>query len=263
VTETTASTNPKRKSGWRHMLSRLRSYFILNMLIWMYTLVCGTLSLLCSFFDTEGRIQHKFARLWSWLILETSMSPVTVHGIERIDTKSAQVFAANHISAMDIPVLYTQLPVPFRIVANANFFKYPFMGWHLTRSGQIPIDRTSMKSTIKSFMSAVDDLKRGLSVSIFPEGGRSRDGRVKPFFNGAFYLAVKAQVPVVPLAIIGTFEMLPMDTFHIMPNKLELWVGEPIPTAGLTTHDLAELSEKVKASIEQMYYARSGAVSKP
>jgi 1-acyl-sn-glycerol-3-phosphate acyltransferase len=257
VSESETAANPKKKQGWRHLLSRLRSYFILDMLIWMYTLVCGTLSLLCSFFDKDGKIQHNFARLWSWLILKTSLSPVTVHGIERIDTKNAQVFAANHISAMDIPVLYTQLPVPFRIVANANFFKFPFMGWHLTRSGQIPIDRTSMKSTIKSFMSAVDDLKRGLSVSIFPEGGRSQDGRVRPFFNGAFYLAVKAQVPVVPLAIVGTYEMLPMDTFHIMPNNLELWVGEPIPTEGLTTHDLADLSEKVKASIEQMYYARS------
>src|SRR5271154_6745275 len=109
---TQATGGMKKGTGWRHMLSRLRSYFILDMLIWFYTLVCGTLSLVCSLFDTDGKVQHKFAQVWSWLILKTSMAPVTVHGIEHIDTQNAQVFAANHISAMDIPVLYTQLPVP-------------------------------------------------------------------------------------------------------------------------------------------------------
>jgi len=195
--------------------------------------------------------------MWSWLILRTSMSPVTAVGLERVRRNKPQVFAVNHASAMDVPVLYMKLPVQFRIVANKNLFGYPFMGWHLRRSGQIAIDRTSMISTVKSFVSAVGGLRENMNVLIFPEGRRSHDGSVQPFFRGAFYLAVKAQVPIVPLAIIGTYEILPMNTYHIMPRPIELRVGEPIPTAGLNSQDLESLSVRVKDEIEKMLNCRS------
>jgi len=266
VNSTETSSNPETgapeegpvaPSGLRHWLSRLRSYLILNPLIFFYTGVLGALSLLSSFFDKGGRMQHNFARFWSYLILKTSMSPVEVIGLEKIDTSKPYVYAANHISAMDIPVLYDNLPIQFRIVANRYLFRYPFLGWHLKRSGQIPIDRSSPRATFKSLNSAVGDLANGLSVMIFPEGGRARDGHIMPFMNGAFYLAIKAQVDVIPLAIIGTFEMLPMDTYHIMPRKLQLVVGDPIPTRGLTAHDLELVASKAQKAIEDMYYSRS------
>jgi 1-acyl-sn-glycerol-3-phosphate acyltransferase len=145
----------------------------------------------------------------------------------------------------------------FRIVANKPLFNLPFVGWHLRRSGQIPIDRTTMKTTIKTLQLAVEDLKQGLSVVIFPEGGRSISGRMQPFMNGAFYVAIKAQAPVLPVAIVGTYEMLPMNTYHIMPQKLLLRVGEPIPTTGLTLRDTDALAEQVKRAIEDLYYEKS------
>lgn len=242
--------------GIPHTLSRMRSYFIFNPLIFLYTGVLGATSLAASFFEKGGRTQHRMAVVWSWLILKTSLSPVTVYGADKVNFAQANLFAANHLSAMDVPVLYTNLPCQFRIVANKELFKRPFVGWHLTRSGQIPIDRSSPRATFKSLHLAVEDLKSGLSVAIFPEGGRSRDGTVQEFMNGGFYVAVKAQAPVVPVAIIGTYEMLPMDTFHIKPHQLELHFGEPIPTTGLTTHDLDTLSERVKKAVEAMYSAR-------
>ena len=251
--EATQPSQPRQRSGFLHTLSRLRSYFILDPLIFLYTAVLGMCSLTVSFFEREGRAQHWFAWLWSWLILKTSMSPLEVIGAEKIDKKVAAVYAANHISAMDIPVLYTGVPVPFRIVANKELFTRPFVGWHLTRSGQIPIDRSSPRATFKSLVGAIDDLKKGLSVAIFPEGGRSRTGEMQPFMNGAFYVAVKAQSPIVPLAIVGTYEMLPMDTFHIMPYRLKLVIGDPISTVGKTTHDLEELAGLVRAQIAAMY----------
>src|SRR4051812_48999616 len=239
----------------RHTLSRLRSYFILDPLIFIYTAVCGAVSLTCSLFDEDGRVQHNIARFWSWLILKTCMSPVEVVGMDKLDVSRAYVYAANHISAMDIPVLYACLPIQFRIVAVIDIFRRPVVGWHLRRSGQIPIDMTTPRATFKSLHTGIDDLKNGLSVVIFPEGSRSRDGETKPFFNGAFYMATKAQVDVVPVTIVGTYEMLPMNTFHIKPRSLKLIVGQPISTAGMTTHDLEKLAESTKTVIAATYSA--------
>jgi 1-acyl-sn-glycerol-3-phosphate acyltransferase len=129
------------------------------------------------------------------------------------------------------------------------------VGWHLRRSGQIAIDMTTPRATFKSLHSGIEDLKRGLSVVIFPEGSRSKDGEIKTFFNGAFYMATKAQVEVVPLTIVGTYEMLPINTFHIKPRRLKLIVGDPIPTQGMTTHDLEKLAERTKESIAATYTA--------
>ncbi len=259
-----ASTRPqpeaieaRQSSSLSHWLSRLRSYFIFDPLIFLYTAVLGALSLLTSLFDSSGRIQHNVARFWSWLILKTSMCNVSVMGLDHINPAQPHVYAANHISAMDIPVLYQSLPFQFRIVANKYLFNYPFLGWHLRRSGQIAIDGASPRATFKSLLRAVEDLKHRMSVVIFPEGGRSVTGRVMPFMNGAFYLAIKAQVEVVPVAIVGTFELLPMNSFHISPRPVQLIIGKPISTAGLNMHDLEQLSEKVQASIQEMYYARS------
>jgi 1-acyl-sn-glycerol-3-phosphate acyltransferase len=249
------TANDQQRSGFLFLLSHLRSYLVLDPLIFFYTGVFGIGSLLTSFFDKDGRKQHAFAREWSRTILRTSLSPVQLIGAEHLT--SPAVVAPNHVSAMDIPVLYTLLPFPFRIVANKNLFSYPFLGWHLRRSGQIPIDRTTPKTTIKTLSTAVDDLQQGISVVIFPEGGRSCTGEVQAFMNGAFYLAVKAQAPVLPVAIVGTYEMLPMNTFHIRPRLLKLVVGKPIPTIGLTLRDLDALAAQVKTAIEDLYYAHS------
>ena len=243
--------------GWKHLFSRLRSYFIFDPLIWSYTVILGIVSLLSSFFDRNGRIQHGFARLWSRLILKTIFSPVTVTGLDRIDTSRPHVYAVNHASAMDIPVLYVHLPFQFRIMAKKELFRYPFMGWHLKRSGQIRVDQQNPMASIGDLKSAVKSLKAGMPVVIFPEGGRTSTGQVKAFLPGAFFLAVRAQVDIVPMALVGTFELLPMNTYHIKPRRLELLVGDPIPTEGYSLRELEPLSERVKAAVEDLYYSRA------
>ena len=238
-------------------LSWFRSIFILAPLIYFYTAVLGSLSLISSLFDPDGRIQHWFACVWSRLILKTAMLPVEfIHG-DRIDTSRPHVFAANHISALDIPVLYSQLPNQFRIIAKKELFRYPFVGWHLRRSGQLPIDLEETATAIRSLRKAIETLRAGMPLVIFPEGGRSESGQIQSFMSGAFYIAIKAQVDIVPLAIVGTFEALPMNHFHIRPRPLRLVVGEPISTAGMGLHDIATLSAKVQRAVEDLYYARA------
>ena len=235
-------------------LSRLRSYLIIDPLIWLYTLVLGVLALPGGFLDRSGRRLHWFSYAWSWLIMKTIFSPVTVTGLDKIDISKPHVYAANHASALDIPVLYVNLPFQFRIAFKKELLSYPVVGWQLKRSGQVCIDQQNPSHSISSIRAALKGLKAGLPLVIFPEGGRTPDGEIKPFLPGAFFLAIKAQVDIVPVALVGTYELLPMDTYHIKCRPLEMRVGEPIPTAGLTMRDMETLSAKVQKALEDLYY---------
>jgi len=251
---TSTSQNPHQipvaHYGW---LSRLRSYFILDPLIWLYTLVMGPLALVAGLFDSSGRAMHWFARAWSWLIMRTLFSPVKVRGMEKIDASKPHVYAVNHSSALDIPLLYVYLPFQFRIAFKKELLSYPVIGWHLQRSGQICIDQQNPSRSISSIRAALKGLKAGLPLVIFPEGGRTPDGEIKPFLPGAFFLAIKAQVDIVPIALVGTYELLPMDTYHIKCRPLEMRVGEPISTAGRSARDMETLSARVQKAVEDLY----------
>jgi 1-acyl-sn-glycerol-3-phosphate acyltransferase len=244
-------------NGFRHLLSRLRSYLFFDPLIYAYTIFLGIISLFCSLFDKKGRVQHRLATLWSWLILKTTVSPLTVRGLEKIDTSKPHLYVVNHLSAMDIPMLFVGLPFQFRIVAKKELFRYPFVGWHLKRSGQVRIDQQNPSASIGSLKSAVKTLKDGMPLIIFPEGGRSSTGQVKPFLPGAFFLAIKAKVDIVPMALVGSYEMLPMNTFHIRPRSLELLVGDAIDVSQANLHDMPAIAEHAKAAVENLYYSRA------
>lgn len=246
------ATRRVQRYGW---LSRLRSYFILDPLIWVYTIVLGSISLICSLFDRGGRIQHNLATAWSWLIMKTTLSPVTVIGSIPMDSSRPRVFAVNHASALDIPILYVYLPFQFRIVFKSELLAYPFVGWHLKRSGQVCINQQNPAASIGAIKSAVRSLRKGLPLVIFPEGGRTKDGQLQSLLPGAFFLAIKAQADIVPIALVGTYDLLPMNTYHIKCHPLEMRVGEPISTDGLTLHDMEAVSEKVKAALEKLYDA--------
>lgn len=250
------SAGVQKRYGWG---SRLRSYFLIDPLIWVYTLVLGTISLICSLFDSHGRIQHNLARAWSWLIMKTILSSVTVTGNKGAVAAGAdrkpRVFAVTHASALDIPILYVYLPFQFRIVFKSELLSYPFVGWHLRRSGQVCINQQDPTTSIGAIKSALRSLRRGMPLVIFPEGGRTSDGNIQPFLPGAFFLAIKAQAEIVPIALVGTFDLLPMNTYHVRCQPLEMRVGDAIPTTGLTTADMSALTAKVKAAIEALHAA--------
>ncbi|HXM20220.1 MAG TPA: lysophospholipid acyltransferase family protein [Terriglobales bacterium] len=243
---------PAKKYGW---LSRLRSYFIFDPLVWLYTVVLGIVSIPASLYGDKSRILHGFARFWSWLIMKTILSPVKVTGLEKIDTSKPHVYAVTHASALDIPVLYVYLPFQFRILFKKELLSYPIVGWHLRRSGQVCIDQQKPTRSIAHIRSAVKSLQGGMPLVIFPEGGRTPDGEIKPFMPGAFYLAIKAQVDIVPVALIGTYELLPMNTYHIKSRPLEMRIGEPITTAGCSLREMETLSAKVHQAMEDLYYS--------
>lgn len=247
--------SPHAIPGKHHgFLSSLRSFLIFDPLIWFYTFGLGLVALPGGLFDRSGSRLHWFSRTWSWLIMKTIFSPVKVTGFDKIDTSKPHVYAANHASALDIPVIYVNLPFQFRIAFKKELLAYPVVGWQLKRSGQICIDQQNPSHSISSIRAALKGLKSGLPLVIFPEGGRSPDGEIKPFLPGAFFLAIKAQVDVVPIALVGTYELLPMNTYHIKSRPLEMRVGEPISTAGLTLRDMEALSARVHKALEDLYY---------
>jgi len=237
--------------------SRLRSYFFFDPLIWLYTLVLGIISIPVSLMGRQKEgVLHNFARFWSHLIMSTIQSPLTVKELEHVDTSKPHVYAVNHASAMDIPILYVGFPFQFRIVFKKELLSYPIVGWHLKRSGQVCIDQQRPTNSIGSIRSALKSLKAGMPLVIFPEGGRTPDGDIKPFLPGAFFLAIKAQVDIVPVALIGSYELLPMDTYHIKCRPLEIRIGKPISTAGLTMSEMDRLSYNVQRAVEDLYYRR-------
>jgi 1-acyl-sn-glycerol-3-phosphate acyltransferase len=239
--------------GW---LSRVRSYFILDPLIWLYTVVMGLVSIPVSLFGNKERVLHNFARMWSQMIMGTIFSPVKISGLEKIDTSKPNVYAVNHASALDIPVLYANLPFQFRILFKSELLSYPIIGWHLKRSGQVCVNQQEPARSVAQIRSAVKSLRAGMPLVIFPEGGRTPDGDIKPFMPGAFFLAIKAQADIIPVALVGTYDLLPMNTYHIKCQPLEMRVGEPISTAGLKGHDMEALSAKVQQAMEELYAPR-------
>jgi len=217
----------------------------------------GSLSLLSSFFDRDGRMQHWFAVHWAKMILATGGVRVEVEGAEHIDPSQAAVYVANHLSALDIPVLYSSIPGQFRIMAKRELFRYPFMGWHLTRSGQIPIDQGDARASLRSLNRASESLRHGMPLAIFPEGGRSHDGRMRSFMGGAFYMAIKAKAPVVPITLIGTYELLPINSFHLIPGRVRMIIGEPISTQGMLPKQMDELAARVREEMHDIYDAHA------
>jgi 1-acyl-sn-glycerol-3-phosphate acyltransferase len=253
-----ATKAPQRGS----LLTRLRSFCVFVPIVYLYTGIMGTLALIASLFDGTGRVQHWFARTWSSMILKTIGVRVRVVGQEHLQGIPHAVYAANHLSALDIPVLYSSLPGRFHIMAKQELFRYPFVGWYLKRSGQIPIAYGDAQASLRSLNRAGETLRNGVPLMVFPEGGRSATGQLKPFMGGAFFVAIRAQVPVVPMAIVGTYELLPINSFHILTGEVVLAIGKPISTTGLRVRDMEKVSAQVRQAIAELYQAHAVGVAK-
>lgn len=237
-------------------MSLVRSLLFSTPLIALCTIVMGTLSLIASFFDRTGNSQHSVARAWARMLLAVSFIRVRVEGLEKLDPRGAYVFVANHGSFMDIPALLASLPQQFRFFAKKGLFRIPFLGTHLRRAGHLPVDRSSPRASLKSMMEAARIISgAGVSVLNFPEGGRSAEG-LREFKEGPAYIAIKAGVAVVPVAILGMRELLPMGKVHLRSGHVVLRVGDPIATKGMEASDRTELTARLYREVSQLLAVR-------
>ncbi len=214
----------------------------------MYTIVLGTLSIGSSLFEKRGYFAHWCARLWSRLILRTTGVEVDVRGLGRLAPGRTYVFVANHQSIYDIPILFWALPFQLRIIAKESLGRFPFLGWHLRRTGHMLVNRVRPDRTaIFGWASALTS--KGLSLIVFPEGTRSPDGRVARFKGGSFSLGLEAGLPVVPLSVVGSRHVMLKGRLATYPGRVRLVVHEPIDTSALAGTDRKAFGERVRRII--------------
>lgn len=175
---------------------------------------------------------------------------VVLSGAEHLDKGKPCVLMANHQGAFDIFALLAYLPLHFKWVARKEIFKIPILGWAMAAAGYISIDRSGRRKALESVERAVAKIRRGASVLVFPEGTRSPDGRIQPFKKGGFTLAVKAGVPVVPVSIRGSRDVLPRGSLRVRPGTIEISIGRQIPTDGKGPADRESLMNEVRKAIE-------------
>lgn len=242
--------------------SRLRSGLIFAPLYGLATAGYGLVSMACSRFDATGARQHRVAQAWARMLLRLGGIRVEVEGLENL-TPGPQVIICNHLSYMDVPVLFAVLPLQFRILAKQGLFKIPFLGGHLRRAQHLPVDQSNVRASMRSLHQAAAAVAAGLPLFIFPEAGRSFSGAMQPFVPGAFFIAIQAQVPIVPIVLIGTYEILRPTTAHLRPGRARLLIGPPIPTTGLTRHDAPALAQQLHDQMAATYAAKGDATAVP
>lgn len=226
---------------------RWESSLLRRPLFFLVTALFGMASLTASLWDHRGRLQHRLARRWARISLTIAGAPVTVTGEENL--RPLAIFASNHASFMDPPVIFGYLPFQFRILAKESLWKWPFIGWHLRRSGQIPVDEGG---SIAGVHQALRTLRSGMPLFIFPEGGRTKDGNLGPFMNGPAILAIRARVPLIPIGLAGTHDLLPMGGSYFQPGPIRLTIGEPIETGGFTIRQAGELTERLREAVRDL-----------
>ena len=204
------------------------------------------MSLLGSLLSRGGRIQHFCMRRWSRDNLWLSRARVEIEGLEHVDRRRPQIFVANHSGLHDILSLAAHLPIQFRWIAKKQLFSVPFMGWHMRRSGYIPIDRENPREAARSIVAAAGTIAGGVSAIAFPEGTRSRTGELGPFHGGAFALALRAGVPLVPVTLDGSSRVIVPGTLEVNPGTvIRIRIDRPIDLASYSRGGKRRLMEDV------------------
>ncbi len=230
----------------------LRTIFYVHPLIILSTILMASISVITSLWDSTGRAQHAVSRVWSKMLLAIAGVKVEIEGLEKIAPGGSYVFACNHLSYMDTPVILAHIPVQFRFLAKKGLFMIPFLGFHLRRAGHVPVRQEDARDGIRALNTAARLIReQGVSVLIFPEGGRSL-GTLQEFKEGAAFVALKSGVPVVPMAVMGTRAILPMESLIFRRGHARLKVGDPIPVAGLELRYRARLTALTRERVVEL-----------
>ena len=226
---------------------------MIRVLAWMpvvaaTTLIAGLAGIVAGLLDRTGRKARDVSGWWGAVLLWCFGVRVELSGASHIPPGPA-VYAANHASVLDIPLLFAHLPVDFRIIHKRSIFLIPVVGLYLKVGGHVAIDRTRAFRARKSLDKAIHRMRGGLSVLVFPEGTRSVTGEVQPFKRGTFVLAIDAGVPVVPVSLCGVKAVIPQGILSLRRGLVRIVLHPPVATAGRPADDAARLAEEVRVIV--------------
>ncbi len=216
----------------------------------VYTLILGPIAIIFSFLDPTHTIPVGCSKIWAWLILKTSGVKLVVEGKENI-TRGPVIYMTNHASHFDVAALLYLLPWNVRFVAKKELASVPVFGWAMVLMGHVIIDRSNREKAIISLDKAAEKIRKGTSVAYFPEGTRSPDGKIQPFKKGGFMLALKAGVPIVPVSIYNSFNILPKTTWKIRAGTIYIKFHPQVDTSAYNEEERDALIEKVHSIIRQ------------
>ncbi|MEO0190909.1 MAG: lysophospholipid acyltransferase family protein [candidate division WOR-3 bacterium] len=229
----------------------MRSILALAGLV-VYTLILGIIVIIIGIFSRGNAFQYFLSRLWSKLVLVTAGVRVNVRGIENIPLNSSFVFMSNHQSHFDVISLISTIPDRIYFLAKKELMRIPVFGWAMYLMGHITIDRSDREEAFKSIDKAVEKVKKGINVLVFPEGTRSPTGDLLPFKKGGFVLAIKGGIPIIPIGIYGSNRILPKGSIKINPGTISIAVGKPIETLGFNLENKERLMERVREEITRL-----------
>jgi len=213
------------------------------------TAAFGSAAILTSWVPPRGRLYLFWARAWARTLLFLTGIPAAIEAAPEAEALPQAIYMSSHESGIDILLLLLAIRQDVRFLAKRELFWIPFMGWSMWLAGFVPVDRERGDRARDAFGEAVRRLAKGCSLLVFPEGTRSRDGRLGPFKKSGFLLALKAQVPIVPVGVSRTRDVLGADGWRIHRGPVGVRVGRPIPTTGLAISDRAALMERVRTEI--------------
>jgi 1-acyl-sn-glycerol-3-phosphate acyltransferase len=228
-------------------------YYLALPLFFLNTIFCTIVGVFAMLVDRSGGLYHKAFRFWSRSTLWLFRIRASVTGTEHLEPGATYIYLPNHSSYLDIPVLGATIPEKFRFILKEELTKVPIWGWALRTSPHIIIRRTDARNAMAGIEQAASDIASGASVVIFPEGTRTHDGALAPFKRGGFALATRSGVPLVPIAIRGTYPLLSRDSRRVLPGSVSVTVGRPIPNApGGDRNQEREVQAEARRQLEEM-----------
>jgi 1-acyl-sn-glycerol-3-phosphate acyltransferase len=226
----------------------IRTIFAM-IVVFVMTLLCALLIIFLYPFGSYNKVTNRAALIWSKSIVWAAGAKIELHGLDKIDFSKSYVFAGNHQSHIDVVSVFSILPLTVRYIAKKELFRIPIFGWAMAASGTIQVDRSNREKAIKSIEQAGESIRNGVSVILFPEGTRSDDGEIHAFKKGAFVLATKSGVPVVPISISGTRKILEKHSLKLKPGTVKIVISDPIESSNYKLEEREKFANDVRQVI--------------